>query len=195
MMWIGHADFLVGPDAAFASNHHGSDPCNVGLKRDRLQVIHECGVIAEAGWDAGGLVEIRRGRGLTRLGDFDALFQVANRRHVFVEFVAIRRAPRAQQTPLLLAGDSEDALPIFGAAGARLRADARIEITEQALEQQPRIRFRREGRGWSAPRNAVRIGATVPGIAMADDATVIEPEFQRGEAGGVADLLRRAPEI
>src|SRR5205085_10600182 len=82
----------------------------------------------------------------------------------------------------ILAHHVEDALPVFGDAGALRRVEREIVGAEEALKYLTRIVLRRHRRGRSAPGDAVGIRAAISRVAVADGAHVFEPELERREA-------------
>ena len=59
MVRIGDPDFRISADASFPAQHHRGDACQVGLKRDHLQIEHQLHVILVLERNAGGLVRRR----------------------------------------------------------------------------------------------------------------------------------------
>ena len=74
---------------------------------------------------------------------------------------------------------------------ARLGREARVDVPEQPLEDEARVRFRGHGGRRTAPRNAVGVGARIAGIAVADRARVVASELERREARVRGEMLRR----
>src|SRR5882724_6602502 len=134
-------------------------------------------MFAEVDRDARWLFD-RRDLGLAavlrrRLHAFDALLDLANRVEILVDLAAVSRSQRALQFICVGQNVIENALLVPLALGAAGRILAWLETREQALERCARIDLRRIRRGRGAPGDAVAVGATVTGIAVADHAAIL----------------------
>src|SRR6185436_4539923 len=109
----------------------------------------------------------------------------------FVELASIRRTEIRREPRRALADEVEDAPAVLHAARARLGREARVDVPEQPLEDEARVRFRRHGGRRTAPRNAVGVRARIAGIAVADRARVVASELERREARVRGEMLRR----
>src|SRR5437868_3477784 len=66
MVRVGDADLGIGTHAALAPQHHCRNACQVGLKRDRLQIEHQLHVLPVRKWDSRRLLQRRLYRILLR---------------------------------------------------------------------------------------------------------------------------------
>jgi hypothetical protein len=103
---------------------------------------------------------------------------------------AIVRAQIVAQGRAAFADEIEDAAARAHPLRPRRRIEARVDA-EQPLEHRPRVGLGRLRRRLAAPRQAVRVGAAVAGVAVADDAGVLAAELDRTEPRLRADLAGR----
>ena len=188
-MRIGHADLGIRAQAALAAEHERRDARQVGLERDRLHVEHQRRVVGEEHRHAARHLEVGRHLARVALGDLDAALDLAHRCEVFVHLAAIRRPERADQRVGALGHDVQDAPALASTNRARGRVQPGIDPAEQPFEHQPRVRLRRHRRGRAAPREAVRVGAAVAGVAVADRARLVAAELDRREPRVAADRV------
>jgi len=153
-----------------SAHQHRDDARRVGLERDELQIEHQVDVLGVQHGNAGRLVDGRLEARHVFLGLLDALLDLADRRQVFVELASIRRTEIRREPRRALADEVEDAPAVLHAARARLGREAGVDVPEQPLEDEARVRFRRHGGRRTAPRNAVGVRARIAGIAVADRA-------------------------
>ena len=178
---IGHADLRIRPHAAFASHHQRDDAGHVGLEGDQLQVEHQVDVVGVEHRDAGRLVDARGQAGeiLSARSIRCSISRIEDRYSSSLRRSAGPRSFTQRRRPV--AHEIEDAAAIQQPPRARFRRQAGVDVAEQPLEHQPRIRLRRHRRRRAAPREAVGVGAGIAGVAVADGARVVAAELQRGE--------------
>jgi len=99
VMGVGNPDFAVGPGAAFAAEHEGGDARGAGLESDGQQVEHQAGVAGEFGGNAGGFFKRWWSLAIVILGELDTALDLAERREVFIDFLAVGCAELGTETP------------------------------------------------------------------------------------------------
>src|SRR5713101_7241693 len=161
----GHAALAVDTDATFTSAHGGGDACEVCLKGDDLEVVHQLHVVGEGDGNSGGLLDTGRDGAIVGFGDGDALFNLADRVEIFVYFALVGWTDVTHELLGAVASHVENAFAVLGAAGARGGVKAVIFSPEKALEYEARIGFRGKRRRRSAPADRVGVGATIAGVA------------------------------
>src|SRR5262245_10161558 len=175
---VGDANLRVDANAAFAAQHHGGDAGEVGLERDGLQLEHQL--------DVGGIVERDAGRLLVRrrhriaLACRDLQLDLADAGEVLVHAAAVGRAEAGLEARGILARMVENTLAIEGATCTDIGGQARVDGTEEALEYGSRIDFDGQWRVGILPREAVRVGAARPSVAVADHAGILAADLERG---------------
>jgi hypothetical protein len=170
MVRVRDANLRIGPHAALAPHHHRDDARLIGLKGDELQIEHQVDVVLVEHRNTGRLVDRRRQARHVLLGTLDSALDLADRRQVFVQLPPVGCAQIGGQLGRARGDEIEDAAAVAQAPFAGFRREARVDVTEQPLEHQPRVGLRRHGRRRPAPGQAVRVRARIPGITVADGA-------------------------
>ena len=113
----------------------------------------------------------------------DPPLDLADRREVLVELAPDPTA-RGRATAALVRSATRSRMlrRYTQAPRSHLRRQAGVDVAEQPLEHEPRVRLRRHRRGRAAPGEAVGVGAGVAGVAVADRARVVAAELERREA-------------
>src|SRR5262245_9716886 len=138
MVRLGDADFAITAYAALPTEQHGTNPRDVGLKRQRLQVEHQLHVIGVARGGASGFLQQRN---IRRGGTFRALdlsLDVAYRFEVLVYPSVVARSEEAIELCDAPGERVEDASIASKVRLPRFRVRA-IAGSKQALEHGPRV--------------------------------------------------------
>ena len=124
-------------------------------------------------------------RAVVLLGPVNAPLGLPNRVQVLVHPAAVLGAEiRMQATDLR--GDRVEQAAIHPHLAQPIRRA--VAVAEEALEDGARVALHRVGRRRRPPRDGVHVGATVAGVAVADDVGRVEGELERREGRGLADL-------
>ena len=121
------------------------------------------------------------------LGALDAALDLADVLRIFVDAIAIVGAEAGFQSAELLDDGVEDAL--FGVAPSETLLGAGA-IAEEALKHDARIHFHGQRRRGRAPRDGVHVTAAITDVAIADEACILDAEFERRQRRILADFLR-----
>ena len=127
-------------------------------------------------------------RAVVLLGLANAPFGLANRFEVLVHPPLVLRAEIRVQPPDLRRDRIEQAAIHLHLAQP---VGSAVAVAEQPLENRARIALHRVGRRRRPPGDGVHVGATVAGVAVADDVGGIEGELERCQGGRRADLPGR----
>ena len=178
----------VGAVAGLAGELEGDDARDVALEGEDLEVEHELRVIGVGGGDAEGAVEVGGEivLGDVGLGFLDTAFDLADGVEVFADFGLIGGAEAAFEAGNIFGHPVEEARA-FAEGGAAF-GDA-AALAEEAFEDDTRVGFVGEGRGGRGPGEIVLVNAGVAVVALAGGLEHVHREFERGELGGLADLL------
>ncbi len=137
--------------------------------------------------DAGGAGGVLGGVGGGLGGCGEAAFDFADAVEVFVELAAVGRAEAVAEATSVFANVVEDGLAVSAALGGGVGVGW-IDVAEEAVENEAGVDFLGEGSGFGAPGNVGGIGAAIAGVAVAGLGGGVAAEFERGEAGEVADF-------
>ena len=188
VMRVGHANLRVGHAAVLVSHHERDDPREVALKRQHLQIEHQIQMIFPARRDARGMIDERQLLIALRLGNLDALFDVANGVEVFGELrpIALRKNPLKARH--FLADRIEHAALLAQPRAPRLwiRAGA---VAEQALEDHTRVVLGGQRRVLTLPADGVRVRTREPGVAGARRLAGLDGELERRHLRQLACFL------
>ncbi len=145
---LGHADLREGALAQVARQHEGGDSRDVRLKRQRLQIEHQLGVLVERlGHADGSLRHVQDSTRRLLLGFLNPPLDLADVVEIVADPRAVARAEPVLADALRLLRDRVENAAVFLLARQPLgRAAA---IAEQALEDDARIDFHRQRRAWA----------------------------------------------
>ena len=112
-----------------------------------------------------GCLHGRIGRVFEPFGLLDPALDFANAGQVFVELLMVVLAELSFEAAGVVEHEIEDRPLLLAAERQVLAALARRPGAEKPLEDQPRVRLRRDRQGGAAPRQVELIGARVAGVA------------------------------
>ena len=192
---VGHADARIAAIASGSRVHQRRDTRDVSLEREHHQFAHQAQVLIELHALA------RPRRQLVRLLDRgprcaarspgDAPLELTQRGEVLVELATVRAPELLFEAAGILADEVENAEAVeLATVGALIDLLLR-SLREETVEDAARIRLLRHRCRRAGPRDVVRVGAAVSGVAVARVATGVAGEHQRGQTSERADLRGR----
>ena len=188
---VGHPDLAVGAAAQLVPRHERADAGAVRLPGQKLQVVHQPGVLGQRRRDAARALQQRQLPVALRLGDLDAPFDVAHRVEVRPHLAPVARAELALQPRDVLAHRVEDA-PLRRPARLPRRRIGAVVVAEQALEDGARVVLHRQRRRPAGPRDGVGERATeAAAVARPGEVGALEPELERRQRRPLPQLPRR----
>ena len=188
---VGHPDLGIGLGGELGRHQEGDDAGHVGLVRQQLKVEHHLDVLAERGRRArrrtldGGQLAVRIG-----LGPLNAPLDVAHRGQIVGQLGLVGRPEPLPQPRRLPGHRVENAAVLPPARAPRLGAGG-AAVSEQPLEQRPRVALHRQRRRRRAPAQGADVGATEAGVAGPGELRQADAHFERGELGAPAEHRRR----
>ena len=184
---VGDADLLEAAVAAVVGEHQRGDAGGVGLESQHHHVHQQAEVLlvaariafrrglAGVGWQAHGF------------GLLDLLLDLADAGQVFVELLLVAAAEVAVEGLGVVLDEVEHRLLGGVAAAEAFGSFLGIAGAEEPFEDRARVRLRGHGLVFRAPGKVELVGAGVAGITGTGLADAVGGEFQRGQAGLVAD--------
>ncbi len=156
MVRFRHTDLRIGAGALFLPDHEGDDACQVGLKRQELQVEHQREVILEHRRHALWLIERGQLEVALFLGLLDPAFDVTNRFCVLLHLRLVLHAQLSLQPGQRVGHRVEQALLLQtpGLARGPSRAAA---VAKQPLEDRARVVLHGQRLRRAAPGDRVRV--------------------------------------
>ena len=168
-----------------------ADPGQVGLVGQRQHVEHQLGVLLERGGHAGGPGHDRQfaWRSAPRPSGCAAR---RHARHRGIRRAWIGRAARAVRPSRATSATSASRMLWSSLMpGEPAGAVAAVAVAEQPLENHARVDLHRQRRGRAAPRDRVRVGAAVAGVARPEHLGVFHGHLERADLGFLAQRARR----
>ncbi len=188
VMLLADADLRIRSLAELSIAHEREYARQVGLIRERQQVVHEREVLFEHVGHAGGKGDGCHFDAVARFRALDAAFDFPHIVQIVAEPRAIARAERLLQIARLRRDQIQDAQTALHAGGA---LGLTPRTSEQPLEHGARVDLHRLRCGRRAPRDRVRVGAAVAARAGADvSGEVRGREFERRKRRVLPNLLR-----
>ena len=170
-MPLGDAEERVRPVAAVVREHEGRDARRVGLEGQGQQIEHQPDVALVVVRDAGGLLDVRRQRGLEPLG---CLRSAASSSRTAVRYSSSLRRSVAPRWPRSRGASSRTKSRMLACCRSRR---ARASADSSARPPPPNSRsntsrgfvFGRHRRGRRLPGDVERVGAAIARIAVAGE--------------------------
>ena len=164
MVRFRHAYFWVGASTRLSRELKGDDPSDVGPQGQHLEIEHQLRVVGVRRRHTHGAIKIRQfpfgGRGFRLL---DPAFHLANGVQVLADLGPVFGAKSRLQARRVLDNPVEEARLATQGLPAIIRGSA---FSKKALEDHPRMGFRRQRRGRGGPREIVLVHAREPVVAL-----------------------------
>ncbi len=190
MVRLGHPNLRIRPDALLPPIQERGDPRQVGLPRQRQQVVHDLRVRLKTLGHARRLVDRRQLPVALLLRDLDPPLDIADRVDILREPRAVPRPEHPLEVAQLPRDHVENAAIPANLPEPGLPVGA-VADAEEPLEHGARVGFHRQRRLGVAPRDRGAIGAAIAVLALPHQVVRLEGELQRRQLRLLAEFLGR----